>query len=209
MLRSFGLLSSHPAHRAGDSTPSIASSRGSHVKRIILSLRPVIVSACAILFAQHATADPPAAIEALRVIKCVACEADRPAVVTGVAMTPDGRTVAAAMDDHRVLAWDATTGELKGRFEGHTDWVHSVVFSTDGVTLASGAGDRCLCLWDMANGEQRLTLSGCENAISAVSLHPNNQQLAVVGFNQKLRIINSSSGQTSQELVCRVATCAA
>jgi WD40 repeat protein len=33
-----------------------------------------------------------------------------------------------------------------------------------------------------------------------VCLHPNNQQFAVVGFSKKLQIINSSSGQKTQEL---------
>ena len=117
-------------------------------------------------------------------------------------MTRDAKTVAAATDDHRVLMWDATTGELNGHMDSHEDWVHSVVLSPDGAMLASGGGDRMLSMWDVTGHKQTLHISACENCVSTVCLHPNNQQLAVVGFSKKLQIINSSSGQKTQELEC-------
>src|SRR4051812_37693556 len=83
-------------------------------------------------------ASPPTDIRPLRIIHCEDIEDHRATVVTGVAMTRDAKIVAAATDDHRVLVWDATTGDLRGHMDSHEDWVHSVVLSPDGATLASG-----------------------------------------------------------------------
>jgi WD40 repeat protein len=73
-------------------------------------------------------------------------ETHRPAVVTGVSITPDGATIAAATDDQCVLIWNAANGALAARLEGHADWVRCVGLAPDGKTLASGAGDRSICL---------------------------------------------------------------
>ncbi len=150
--------------------------------------------------AASAVAAEPAVVNAVRVIQCGAGPNERPTVVTGVAVTPDGRTIAAATDDHRVSIWDAASGELKTQLDGHSDWVHSVVLSHDGATLASGAGDRSLCVWSMGQQKPVFRIPACKNAIAAVSMHPNNQQLAVVGFSGALEIINTSTGQASQAL---------
>lgn len=149
----------------------------------------------------HVAAEP-AVLHAARVICCRAADDAPDAVVTGVAMTPDGRTVAAATDDHRVLVWDAVTGELKTTFEGHADWVRSLAFSHDGQILASGAADRCLCLWHVQDKRRLIELPACQGAIAAVSFHPNNQQVAVVGFSKGLWIVNTSTAQVNQQLVC-------
>src|SRR6476646_5833265 len=147
-------------------------------------------------------ASSPTDIHPTRVLHCEDVDDHRPTVVTGVAMTRDAKVVAAATDDHRVLMWDATSGELNGHMDSHEDWVHSVVLSPDGAMLASGGGDRMLSMWDVTGHKQTLHISACENCVSSVCLHPNNQQLAVVGFSKKLQIINSSSGQKTQELEC-------
>jgi WD40 repeat protein len=91
---------------------------------------------------------------------------------------------------------------MKAKLDGHADWVHSVVLSADGTTLASGAGDRSLCLWNVEQQKRVFQIPACKNSIAAVCLHPNNQQLAVVGFTNSLAIVNTSSGQTTQELDC-------
>lgn len=150
--------------------------------------------------AASAIAAEPTVVKAIRVIQCGARENERPTVVTGVAITPDGRTIAAATDDHHVSIWDATTGEMKSQLDGHSDWVHSVVLSRDGAQLASGAGDRRLCMWNVGQPQPVFEVPACKNTISAVCMHPNNQQLAVVGFSSGLEIVNTSTGRPTQEL---------
>src|SRR4051794_41648951 len=67
---------------------------------------------CVVLFggAIIAEATEPTVIKSARVIQCGAGPNERPTVVTGVAITPDGLTIAAATDDHRVSIWDGASG---------------------------------------------------------------------------------------------------
>jgi len=71
--------------------------------------------------------------------------------VTSVAISPiDGLCVAAGSLDKIVRLWDARTGQLLERFDGHTDSVYSVAFSNDGKSIVSGSLDKTLKIWDIS-----------------------------------------------------------
>lgn len=72
-----------------------------------------------------------------------------------MAISPDGRLVAAGSLDRIIRLWDMETGYFLERFEGHTDSVYSVTFSPDGKTLASGSLDKTIRLWDLSENRQR------------------------------------------------------
>jgi WD40 repeat protein len=173
-----------------------------HAARFASGLARYAATIClAITACASSQAATPYLIRPTRVIHCEAEGDKRPTVVTGVSITPDGRNIAAATDDRCVTVWDATTAEMKGRFDGHTDWVHSVVLSADGNTVASGGDDRELRMWDLR--EHRCVMQLPAGAtLAAVCFHPNTQQLAMVGFDNSLKIVNVSTGQLSQTLVC-------
>lgn len=69
--------------------------------------------------------------------------------VTSVAISPDGRWVAAGSLDMVVRIWDSSTGLLVERLRGHKDSVYSVAFSPDGRGLVSGSLDKSLKYWDI------------------------------------------------------------
>jgi WD40 repeat protein len=144
----------------------------------------------------------PTVLHPLHVIQCAADTDTRPTVVTGVAVTPDGKTVAAATDNHEVTVYDATTGALVSRLGKHGDWVRSACVSPDATMFATGARDRTVSVWDIHSGQRLLELPACESAVTAVAFHPNSQQVAVVGFASQMQIINTSSGQVTQQLEC-------
>jgi glucose repression regulatory protein TUP1 len=70
--------------------------------------------------------------------------------VTSVAISPDGRYVAAGSLDTIVRIWDASTGALVERLRGHRDSVYSVVFTPDGRGVVSGSLDKTLKYWDVS-----------------------------------------------------------
>lgn len=72
--------------------------------------------------------------------------------VTTVAMSPDGRFVAAGSLDRSVRIWDCQDGRLVERTEGeqgHKDSVYSVAFSPRGDHLVSGSLDKTIRMWKL------------------------------------------------------------
>lgn len=72
--------------------------------------------------------------------------------VTSVAISPDGRLVAAGSLDKMVRVWDVETATPRERLEGHKDSVYSVAFMPDGRTLVSGSLDKTIKLWQLGTG---------------------------------------------------------
>jgi WD40 repeat protein len=65
----------------------------------------------------------------------------------GLAIAPDGQTLAAAIRKE-VKLWDVGTGDLKRTLRGHGNWVGSIAFSPDGKSLVSGGSDG-VRLWSL------------------------------------------------------------
>lgn len=71
--------------------------------------------------------------------------------MTSVAISPDGRYVAAGSLDTVVRIWDVGSGVLVERLRGHRDSVYSVAFTPDGKGLVSGSLDKTLKYWDVSS----------------------------------------------------------
>ena len=67
--------------------------------------------------------------------------------VSGVAFSPDGRTVVSGSWDKTLKLWSVSGGECLKTFEGHSSEVSGVAFSPDGRTVVSGSWDNTLKLW--------------------------------------------------------------
>ncbi|HKB04750.1 MAG TPA: sigma-70 family RNA polymerase sigma factor [Gemmataceae bacterium] len=68
--------------------------------------------------------------------------------VLGVAISPDGRALAAAYASGRVRVFETATGSERFQFPGHTAALR-VAFAPDGTRLASGGSDRVAIVWDV------------------------------------------------------------
>ncbi len=90
------------------------------------------------------------------------------AVITGVAFSPDGLSVATSGDDQRAKVWDVRSGTL--RFElKHKAPVYSVSFSPDGRLIMTASSR--LQFWDAATGEP-LPINSIKNIGQYVSPQP-------------------------------------
>jgi WD40 repeat protein len=125
-----------------------------------------------------------------------------PAVVSAVAISADGRRLAAVGDDHSVRLWDRESGQLLYRLAGHTDWVRAVAFSPNGKVLASAGSDRTIRLWDPATGRLIKTLPPHDQAITVLAFSPDGRQLAAAGFQKTLFLYDAASGRALRDLSC-------
>jgi WD40 repeat protein len=80
--------------------------------------------------------------------------------VTSVAITPDGQTLAAAID-RTINLWSLADGRLQHTCVGHESDVLAIAFSPDGKLLASESSeDRTVRLWQIATGKEVGPLRG-------------------------------------------------
>ncbi len=98
-----------------------------------------------------------------------------------VAISPDGRFVAAGGDDGLALLWDAATGKEVGRLSLANQWVHAVAFSPDGKTLAAGSSWGLIRRLDLASKKEVPTAGDPDFFPAVMALSPDEKQLATCG----------------------------
>lgn len=73
---------------------------------------------------------------------------DGPINVAGIAIHPDGKTVAAGMGDGTIRIWDITNPDTSPTIlQGHTDVVTAVDYNSGGTLLVSSSEDQTVRLW--------------------------------------------------------------
>ncbi|MFE9141856.1 hypothetical protein [Streptomyces tubercidicus] len=107
--------------------------------------------------------------------------------VNGIALSPDGRTVATVGADRCIRLWDTRTHRPTAVLKFHTNEVHFVAFSPDGHTLATTAADQTTRLWDRPRASRhrrrrrrrsrsrRITTArprNCHGTVRSVALRP-------------------------------------
>lgn len=119
----------------------------------------------------------------------------------GVAISPDGKLLAAGTRLNRVRLFDVSTGKESTVEKPHKDAVISVAFSPDGKILATGAGgdDKTVCLWDVASGKQLAVLSGHSDSVVAISFSPDGKLLATGGLTN---LAEAAAGRP--QVVCKI-----
>ncbi len=98
--------------------------------------------------------------------------------VSGVALTPDGRTALTGSRDGTAIVWDLSDPAHpahRATLTGHADVVNAVALTPDGRTALTGSRDGTAIVWDLsdpAHPVRRATLSGHDDTIFAVALTP-------------------------------------
>lgn len=119
-----------------------------------------------------------------------------------VAVSPDGRTIAAMSPEHRVTLWNvARTGgrpRMVAVLEGAGP-VLSLAFSPDGRLIAGGASEGSVCLWDPASGKQLRRLVGHIGPVLSVGFSRDGT-LASGGMDHTVRLWNPRVDQEEATL---------
>jgi len=116
-------------------------------------------------------------------------------VITSVALTPDGATVATCSNsessgygDRLVRLWDTQTGELKHTLERSQSRGRIVAFSPDGTTLASSGTGKSIALWDVRAGKLLREIPGHPHPAQSVAFSADGRTLVSGGDYQEVRL---------------------
>jgi RNA polymerase sigma factor (sigma-70 family) len=101
--------------------------------------------------------------------------------LTGMALSPDGTTVATGEVDGTVRLWQAATGKSLATLKGHTALVVGLAFAPDGRTLASTGNDQRVCVWEVATGKRLHELQERLPEAFCVAFSPDGKTLAAGG----------------------------
>jgi len=113
--------------------------------------------------------------------------------VSTMTFSPDGRWLASDRN-HLVCLWEATTGHLVRKLEGHTAKVNVLAFSPNGQLLASGSNDHSAILWDVATGRVQRRFVAPPGGIYQVAFSPDGRLLAT-GSGNGIAVWDVSSGK--------------
>jgi WD40 repeat protein len=120
--------------------------------------------------------------------------------VGALAISRDGRRLAARSHDHKARVWDTATGRLLfppvevGAFSlGDPE---NIAITPDGGALACGCDNR-ICFWDLATGQKQTDLPApVQGFVRLISFSPDGTRLAaVVGWRPKVYLLERTTGR--------------
>ena len=116
-------------------------------------------------------------------------------IVTSVAFSPDGKTVASASSDQTVRLWNAADGKEIRRLQGHQGQVNSVAYSPDGKMVASAGADNTLRLWEATSGKEIRRFQGHQGPVNSVVFSPDGKTLASASGDNTVRQWDVAGGK--------------
>jgi eukaryotic-like serine/threonine-protein kinase len=116
--------------------------------------------------------------------------------VWSVALSPDGKTLAMAIDDGTVKLWSPKGGRVRLTLNAHAGPVWAVTFSPNGKLLATASDDGTVKLWDAHRGEERKVLP-LGTAVRAVAFSPDGKTLVTGSRNGAVRLWDVATGRES------------
>jgi WD40 repeat protein len=119
---------------------------------------------------------------------------------SALALSPDGRLLASgsAFYDPTIRIWEAATGRLLVRLDGHTSWVGKLAFSKDGQRLISASADQTIRFWDTGTWTETKVLRGHSDEIHGVAISEAAQLVASAGKDGNL-MLWQAEGKTATD----------
>ena len=124
---------------------------------------------------------------------------DYAGAVTSVAISPDGRLLAAGVDSGAIYLWRVADRQLIGICQGHTSHVWSLAFGgppgAEAQQLLSGSADTTVRIWDIKHRQTLRILAGHTAVVASVGFHPTGLVVASGSLDQTVRLWDAQTGQ--------------
>jgi WD40 repeat protein/serine/threonine protein kinase len=105
-----------------------------------------------------------------------------------MALSPDGRYVAAPESDLTIKIWDLSSGRPLRSLAGHLGYLRGLAFSPDGLSLASASDDSTIRIWDVGTGQESVVLRGHTWQVHGIAFNSDGTRLASAGADYTVRI---------------------
>ena len=113
-----------------------------------------------------------------------------------LAISPDGKKLAAGGCDRSVRVWDISNGavnaQLEQTIENHADWVLGVALAADGKHLLTCSRDKTAKVWDLAAKESVLTFPDHQAPVFGVAVKADSKVGFSAGTDKQLRMWNAT-----------------
>jgi WD40 repeat protein len=124
---------------------------------------------------------------------------------TGLALSPDGKILAAASADQSLRLWEVDTRkELRTLREEGVGRLSSIAFSPDGKALLSPKGHNELGQWETGTGKQvrKISWEGGDEEITHLAFSPGGQTLAWGTTDGRIVFWDIAAGKVLRQLHC-------
>lgn len=118
--------------------------------------------------------------------------------VYGLALSPDGRTVATAGRDG-LRVWDVATGREQPHDAMNKHNCVAVTFSPDGKMIASG-DNTSVTVWELATGKDVMTLKGFKGEVSYLIYSADGRTLFTSSYDKMVRMWEVRTGRMVHEV---------
>ncbi|MFM7885132.1 MAG: protein kinase domain-containing protein [Pseudanabaena sp.] len=115
--------------------------------------------------------------------------------IYGVALSSDGKTLAAGSSERVIDFWDIFAGKKLQSLNGNTGRVYDIYFSPDGKKIVSGSDDRKVIIWDVKTSKILRTLEGHQERVYTTIFSPDGKLIASSGADRTIRLWNAETGQ--------------
>jgi len=115
--------------------------------------------------------------------------------VLALALSPDGKRLAAGGCDRVVRVWDVSGGvvnaKLEQSIENHADWVLAIALAADGKHLLTASRDKTAKVWDIAAKESVMTFPDHQNPVYGIAVKADGKVGYSAGEDKQLRAWNA------------------
>jgi WD40 repeat protein len=116
-----------------------------------------------------------------------------------VAISPDGKTLAAANTCGLIQLWDTTKGAPAGTLTELQTLVR-LAFSPDGKTLIATSWEGGATLWDVPTASIRAVLTGHTDVIEGVTFSADGKTLATASWDETVKLWDVESARCKQTI---------